>query len=100
MSRLASAKGSITFQPRPMSWSKRKRGSVQRTQMNRNRKKLVLARKAPSPMYQGASSQNGTEGPPKKSTTHRQLITVIAEYSPRKNSANFIAEYSVWKPAT
>src|SRR5688572_2167331 len=83
-----------------MSWSKRKRGNVQRTHMNRKRNRLVFARKERSSIGQGASGQNGTAGPPRKSVTVRHAITVIAQYSPRKKSANFIDEYSVWKPPT
>src|SRR5262245_1844030 len=38
--------------------------------------------------------------PTKTSVTAIELITIMFMYSPRKNSAHFIDEYSVWKPAT
>src|SRR6187399_1626594 len=90
----------MTFQPRRMSWSNRKRGSVQRTHRKRNRKNDVLVRKAATSRDQCACGTNGTVHPPRKSVVVRLAITIIAEYSPMKNSANFIEEYSVWKPPT
>tara|TARA_B100000795_G_C22653046_1_gene381054 strand:- start:440 stop:634 length:195 start_codon:yes stop_codon:yes gene_type:complete len=37
----------------------------------------------------------GDNQPPKKPITVKALIIIILEYSPRKNKANPIAEYSV-----
>ena len=42
------------------------------------------------------SETKGMSQPPRKSTAMRQLNTNIAVYSPRKNMANFMPEYSVW----
>src|SRR5690606_29804589 len=50
MRMLMMAKGIKPFQPRFISWSKRKRGSVQRTHMKRKMKKKVLANMTPTPM--------------------------------------------------
>src|SRR6185369_17402752 len=80
--------------------SKRKRGSVQRTQRKRNRKPEVLARKTKRPRAQCSPGTPGSELPPRKSVVPSALITIMAVYSPRKNSANFIELYSVWKPPT
>src|SRR5262245_59462279 len=38
--------------------------------------------------------------PPKNSVTAMELMTIMFMYSPRKNSAHFMDEYSVWNPAT
>src|SRR5713101_9928199 len=42
----------------------------------------------------------GSDQPPKKSVTVRADATIMLTYSAMKNMANFIAEYSVWYPAT
>src|SRR5882672_7177559 len=78
----------------------RKRGSVQRTHRKKNRKNAALARNAATPTNQGASGQNGTDGPPRNKVVLRHAITIIAQYSPRKYRAKRIDEYSVWKPPT
>src|SRR5436189_4568045 len=44
--------------------------------------------------------RNGPCQPPRNSTIATELIANTAAYSPRKNSAHFMLEYSVWKPAT
>src|SRR5215212_11802060 len=38
--------------------------------------------------------------PPKKSAVARQQLTSMDEYSASMKKANFMAEYSVWYPAT
>src|SRR5687767_1181294 len=42
----------------------------------------------------------GPSQPPRNSVTAIEQIAIMFMYSPRKNSAHFIDEYSVWKPAT
>src|SRR5580765_3431047 len=44
--------------------------------------------------------RNGPSQPPRNRTIATELIANTAAYSPRKNSAHFMLEYSVWKPAT
>jgi hypothetical protein len=44
--------------------------------------------------------RNGPCQPPRNSTIATELIANTAAYSPRKNSAHFMLEYSVWNPAT
>src|SRR4051812_43680504 len=100
--RYASASGSSSFQPSAISWSKRNRGSVHRTQMNTKMKNRVFAVNTnivSKDLYQRGSvwSQlvNGMSQPPKKS------VAIIAEavmrfaYSAMKNIENFIELYSV-----
>ncbi len=88
-----------------MSWSYRKRGSVQRMAMKNSSSTATLAKKQmmftnpqnapikPGPLPSGI---NGMCQPPRKSVTISEQPVIIAAYSPRKNSANFIDEYSVW----
>ena len=45
-------------------------------------------------------SAPGPLHPPKKRSVARHEAVIIAVYSAMKNIANFIAEYSVWKPPT
>src|SRR2546425_3397083 len=48
-------------------------------------------------------SESGSQGPfhpPRNSVTAIEQIVMMFEYSPRKNSPNFMLEYSVWNPAT
>ena len=42
----------------------------------------------------------GPFGPPRKSVTAMADTVTMFRYSPRKNIANLIPEYSVWYPAT
>src|SRR3978361_1830656 len=43
---------------------------------------------------------HGARHPPRNSVVARALTVTMLMYSARKNSANFIEEYSVWKPPT
>src|ERR1043166_571452 len=79
-----------------MSWSSRRRGNVQRTQMKKNMSTPSFAKYHATPAHAGP----GPCQPPKNSVTAIELMTIMFMYSPRKNSAHFIDEYSVWKPAT
>ena len=46
------------------------------------------------------SNLNGGNHPPIKSTTAKELIKIIFAYSPRKNNAKGMDEYSTLYPAT
>src|SRR5574340_1193912 len=87
-------KGNITFQPNFMSWSKRKRGKVPRTQMKKKTRAKVLI------MNQAMGGSTGPCQPPKKRVVHRALATMMWPYSPIMNMPHFMELYSVWKPAT
>src|SRR3954468_17564583 len=47
-----------------------------------------------------SDSGQGARHPPRKSVVASALTVVMLTYSARKNMANLIEEYSVWKPAT
>src|SRR5262245_3443822 len=76
--------------------------------MKKNISTKSLSRYHTSPIHGGPSLSHpfvpkrspGPCQPPKNSVTAIELITIMFMYSPRKNSAHFIDEYSVWKPAT
>src|SRR5690242_4663181 len=53
----------------------------------------------PGTKVKGAMLQIGSQ-PPKNSTVIRPQSSITFRYSPRKNSRNGVAEYSVMKPAT
>jgi hypothetical protein len=44
--------------------------------------------------------ENGDDQPPKNNVTAKLLINIILPYSPKKNNANPMAEYSTLYPAT
>src|SRR4030042_122533 len=87
-------RGNITFHPSFMSWSKRKRGKVPRTQMKKKTNAKVLIRN------QAMGGSTGPCQPPKKRVVHRALATMMWQYSPIMNKPHFMELYSVWKPAT
>src|SRR5919199_2112995 len=81
------------------------RGSVPRSQMNRNRNPSTLTtnqiignqpRLAPSQIEIG----HGARQPPRNSVVANAETVIMLMYSARKNSANLIDEYSVWNPPT
>ena len=83
-----------------MSWSQRKRGSVQRTHIMKKIRAATLAKKTAmliSPKIQPCDPSGipGKCQPPKNKVTTIDAPVIIAAYSPRKKSANFIDEYSV-----
>src|ERR1019366_1931438 len=102
----ASESGSRIFQPSAMSWSYRKRGSVQRIHITKKIQKNVLAKKhAPVTTVWSSpprSSQwvNGMSQPPKNRVATIAATVTICAYSAIMNSENFIALYSEWYPAT
>src|SRR5208337_75520 len=72
----ASASGTNRRQPRSINWSYRKRGNIQRTQMNTTMKNSIFARNtpmcarpAPNVAAGWSSPQNGRVQPPKNSVT-------------------------------
>src|SRR5258706_13129296 len=102
----ASDSGIIHFQPRSMSWSKRKRGKVARNQTYISMKAMTLVMKMTAPRIPPANPMawsaavvrptplNARVQPPKKRITIRQQLTIMAEYSASMKKANFMAEYS------
>src|ERR1019366_7533799 len=86
--------GSINFQAKPMSWTRRNRGSVPRTQINTAMSASSLAK---NQTYDGIHSRqaSGACQPPRKSVMLRPLMPNMPRYSPRKKSANLNPEYSV-----
>src|SRR6476660_7846724 len=46
------------------------------------------------------SAGNGGCQPPRNSSVATQETVIMLAYSAMKNEANFMLEYSVWKPAT
>ena len=47
-------------------------------------------------MNQTIGGSHGPSHPPKKSVTIMAAMSEMPTYSPRKNMANFMPEYSVW----
>src|SRR6266550_8524763 len=97
---LTSAISKKKSQPRRINWSQRKRGSVQRTHIMKKIRAATLAKKTAmliKPKIQPCdpSGIRGKCQPPKNKVTTIAEPLIIAAYSPRKKSANFIEEYSV-----
>ena len=83
-----------------MSWSHRKRGSVQRTHMKMKIMMVTLAKKTAiliSPKIQPCEPSGipGKCQPPKNNVTITAEPVIMAAYSPRKYKANFIELYSM-----
>src|SRR6185295_60396 len=74
-----------------------RRGSVPRSQMKKKRPANILAKN-----HRGESGRKGTgeSHPPKKRLAPSAATVIMFTYSAICMSANFIDEYSVWKPAT
>ena len=97
----------MNFQPSDMSWSYRKRGSVQRIQMKTNTNSMIFSQKNRNVANVlmkmcGATlshAVNGMSHPPKKSVAISALAVIMFAYSAMKNIENFIALYSEWYPA-
>src|SRR4030042_234442 len=87
-------RGRSTFQPSCISWSKRKRGKVPLTQMQKKTRTQVLR------TNQIMGGKIGPCQPPKNKVTARALAEMMGKYSPSMNKAHFMELYSVWKPAT
>ena len=98
----ASASGKNRRQPKSINWSYRKRGHIQRTQMNTSRNTNTFARKiATCAMPPGnvvavwSRPNHGSVQPPKNSVTIIADARIMFAYSPMKNSANLIELYSM-----
>src|SRR5881392_3837999 len=97
---LTSAISKKKSQPRRINWSQRKRGSVQRTHIMKKIIAPTFAKKTAmliKPKIQPCEPSGipGKCQPPRKSVITIDEPVIIAAYSPRKKSANFIEEYSV-----
>src|SRR5215218_4749555 len=92
----ARATGISTFQPKPISRSKRIRGRVARSQMKMKMKKKTLTTNHRIGHSQGRKSNAGPSGPPRKAVVATAETVTMFRYSARKNRANFTPEYSVW----
>src|SRR5213078_4821655 len=90
MTALTVATGSNTFQPKRISWSYRRRGSVVRSQMKTKRTPIVLSRNQIGPMSHGPCQ------PSKKSVTIKPESVIRLMYSAIWNRPQRIPEYSVW----
>ena len=96
-----SDKGRKTFQPNLISWSYLNLGRVALTHKNINKRMLTLRKNQTKPgtAFRKSLSIGGNQ-PPKNKIVPKELISIIAEYSPKKNIANNMEEYSVKYPAT
>ena len=83
-----SASGNITFHPNAINWSKRGRGSVARSRMNKQINTNVFRKN------QTSGGSHGPSHPPKNNATVSAEISVMPRYSPTKNIPNFMPEYS------
>src|SRR5947199_8394793 len=97
---LTSAISKKKSQPRRINWSQRKRGRVQRTHIMKKIRAATLAKKTPmliKPKIQPCDPSGipGKCQPPRNNVTTIAEQLIMAAYSPRKNRANYIEEYSV-----
>ena len=83
-----------TFQPSIINWSNRYRGNAARTQINPNNTSVTLIPSQTGPGKIPNPKGNNEYHPPKKQIAVRALIIIIFAYSPRKNNAKPIEEYS------
>ena len=83
------ASGSNTFQPKLINWSYLNLGKVALSQMKNRRNMSIYMRNHTT------GARNGPCHPPKNSVVARAETLIILPYSPRKNMANFMDEYSV-----
>src|SRR2546422_913024 len=105
MTMFPSAKGSITFHPKRMSWSYRRRGSVARSQKNRNKKPYTFTVNQATPSIQARLAGSRVPGygawyPPRNRTEAMQETRIMFAYSAMKKKAKRIPLYSVIQPAT
>ena len=83
-------KGRNTFQPKRINWSYLYLGKVPLTQIKRNKIKIIFIvnQNTPGKAFKGKIS-NGGNHPPKNSIVPRELIKIIAEYSPKNEHRPF-----------
>ena len=79
------AMGMSTFHASPISWSKRKRGIVQRISMYRKMNALILSANTSTFRNHGdhGSAISGKCQPPKNRIAIRKLVVTMCVYSPR-----------------
>src|SRR3978361_1975007 len=81
------------------------RGSVPRSQMKKNRNPRTLRTNqiiGNHPLFAPSQIENGhgARQPPRNNVVASAETVTMLMYSARKNRANLIDEYSVWKPPT
>lgn len=96
-----SDKGKNTFQPSLINWSYLYLGKVALIHKKQNNKKqiFIMNHKIPGIIF-SASIPNGGKYPPMKNITVIALTRIIFAYSPKKNKAKLMEEYSTLYPAT
>lgn len=97
----ANDSGRNTFHPSRINWSYLYLGKAARIQTKRNNHTIILI---PNQKVGGSHCRRtvlkGGYHPPQKKIVVKVLITIIFAYSPRKNKANPMEEYSTLYPAT
>src|SRR6187402_2693151 len=85
-----------------MTWSTRRRGSVQRSHIctKISAKILVTSTTMPTGAGIALTSTSGSVQPPRNSVATSADETNIEAYSSRKKKEKRMPEYSVWKPET
>lgn len=97
--------GKKIFQPITINWSKRYRGTLALIKINQvainttliektSSGKIETNKKSYSPIGKTNFGKIGSQ-PPKNRITKKEDIRSILEYSPKKNAANKIPEYSI-----
>ena len=93
--------GKKIFHPIDISCAYLYRGNVARTRINKKQKKVIFNEKKNIDNHaQLSEKKTGTDHPPQKNVDIRVDINNILLYSPRKNIAKIIDEYSTLYPAT
>ena len=88
-------KGKKIFQPNLINWSYLYLGKAALTHINRNSiNNTFNTNQSNGGMKVRASMLNGGSHPPKNNITAIALIKIMLAYSPKKNRANAIDEYS------
>ena len=87
--------GKKTFQPNLINWSYLNLGTDALTQIKINKQNIIFKINQINPGIKFKNSNlNGGNQPPINNNTVKELIKIIFAYSPRKNNANGIDEYS------
>ena len=91
----ANDNGKNIFQPNRINWSYLYLGKVTRTQTKVNKKNnsFIINQKIPGIKYKNCRFTIGNH-PPKNKTVSKAHINIMLIFSPKKNCANVIAEYS------
>jgi hypothetical protein len=91
--------GMKTFQPSLISWSYLYLGIAALIQTNTNRSKVILIISHTAPGINERNAKGGSQ-PPKNKIDVIADIKIMFAYSPKKNAAKLIEEYSTLNPAT